>query len=363
MYRSRHGNKWDLADLERRNYRPGSILRIHMVNFLTYDDCQVFPGPRLNVVLGPNGTGKSTMTHAICLACGGFPAAIGRAPELNKFVKNDKQGEECFIEVDILSTNKSVYTIRRDINALNKQSHWYLNGEKSKEATVKELMNRMSIDMMNLCSFMPQDRVGKFTRLSPKEVLSETLKCISSSIPNKTLYDIQQELSDVEENKLKNEEEKMRKQTTIEMIETQLAALRGDVEKMTQRKEAIRNLEIAQVAEKLYRLEDFQKNRDTKQFELDELNTVLAQENERIRPLELKEREYKRHQALIERSVETARSEYRKIESSLSTLKTKSTSFDDEIEQLSIDLDGSLYLKFDFAYSKYSMLSIYRYDA
>jgi recombinational DNA repair ATPase RecF len=29
-----------------------------MVNFLTYDECEVFPGPRLNIVLGPNGTGK-----------------------------------------------------------------------------------------------------------------------------------------------------------------------------------------------------------------------------------------------------------------------------------------------------------------
>ena len=56
-------------------------------NFLTYDDAEVYPGPRLNIVLGPNGTGKSTLTHAICLACGGSPSTVGRSPNLSQFVK------------------------------------------------------------------------------------------------------------------------------------------------------------------------------------------------------------------------------------------------------------------------------------
>ena len=56
--------------LKRKGYARGSIIRCRMHNFLTYDDVEVFPGPKLNVLLGPNGTGKSAITHAICLACG-----------------------------------------------------------------------------------------------------------------------------------------------------------------------------------------------------------------------------------------------------------------------------------------------------
>lgn len=48
-----------------------------MRNFLTYTDCEVFPGPKLNVVIGPNGSGKSSLTHAICLACLGGTEDIG----------------------------------------------------------------------------------------------------------------------------------------------------------------------------------------------------------------------------------------------------------------------------------------------
>ena len=68
---------WDVGKQIGLGYKIGAVLRVKMVNFLTYDDCEVFPGPRLNVILGPNGTGKSTITHAICLACGGSPAVLG----------------------------------------------------------------------------------------------------------------------------------------------------------------------------------------------------------------------------------------------------------------------------------------------
>ena len=42
---------------DKGDYMVGSIVRIRMRSFLTYDDCEVEPGPRLNIVVGPNGTG------------------------------------------------------------------------------------------------------------------------------------------------------------------------------------------------------------------------------------------------------------------------------------------------------------------
>ena len=33
----------------------GAVLKVHMHNFMTYGDCTVEPGARLNLVLGPNG--------------------------------------------------------------------------------------------------------------------------------------------------------------------------------------------------------------------------------------------------------------------------------------------------------------------
>lgn len=57
----------------RRNHQPGSIVRVKLTNFVTYTDVEFNPGPSLNMVIGPNGTGKSTLVCAICLGLGWGP--------------------------------------------------------------------------------------------------------------------------------------------------------------------------------------------------------------------------------------------------------------------------------------------------
>lgn len=54
-------------------HQPGSIVRVKLANFVTYTAVEFFPGPSLNMVIGPNGTGKSTLVCAICLGLGWGP--------------------------------------------------------------------------------------------------------------------------------------------------------------------------------------------------------------------------------------------------------------------------------------------------
>ena len=142
------------------------------------DDAEVFPGPRLNVILGPNGTGKSTLSHAICLACAGIPSSVGRSDDLRHFIKRGKEQQGCFCEVDILTKNDAVVTIRRTLNQENKRSDWKMNSRNSKLGDVKETLNHLHIDVDNLCTFMPQDRVSAFTQMNSKKLLQSTLECI-----------------------------------------------------------------------------------------------------------------------------------------------------------------------------------------
>jgi hypothetical protein len=44
-----------VGELKARGYKEGSIVRVHMHNFISYDDAVVYPGPKLNIILGPNG--------------------------------------------------------------------------------------------------------------------------------------------------------------------------------------------------------------------------------------------------------------------------------------------------------------------
>lgn len=50
-------------------------MRIQLKNFVTYDFVEFRPGPYLNMVIGPNGTGKSSIACAICLGLN-FPPSV-----------------------------------------------------------------------------------------------------------------------------------------------------------------------------------------------------------------------------------------------------------------------------------------------
>lgn len=41
-----------------RGFRKGAIVRVKMLNFMIYDDEEVWPGAGLNLLLGPNGSGQ-----------------------------------------------------------------------------------------------------------------------------------------------------------------------------------------------------------------------------------------------------------------------------------------------------------------
>lgn len=48
----------------------------------TYDYTEVHPGPNLNMIVGANGTGKSSIVCAICLGLAGKTAVLGRGDKV-----------------------------------------------------------------------------------------------------------------------------------------------------------------------------------------------------------------------------------------------------------------------------------------
>ena len=49
----------------------------------TYNEVELIPGPNLNLILGPNGNGKSAIVSAICLGMAGKPSTIARASSVS----------------------------------------------------------------------------------------------------------------------------------------------------------------------------------------------------------------------------------------------------------------------------------------
>ena len=47
-------------------------------NFMQYSECEMLPGPTLNVIIGPNGSGKSSVVNGLALALGSKTNVLGR---------------------------------------------------------------------------------------------------------------------------------------------------------------------------------------------------------------------------------------------------------------------------------------------
>uniref|UniRef100_A0A8D8TF68 Structural maintenance of chromosomes protein 5 n=2 Tax=Cacopsylla melanoneura TaxID=428564 RepID=A0A8D8TF68_9HEMI len=158
----------------------GTIVRIKCRNFLTYDSMEVYPGDKLNVIIGPNGTGKSTLACAIVLGLGGKPTVIGRAKQLSAFVKYGES--KASVEIELFNPDAVNYIIKRVLYSQvfdNKnESKWNVNGRQTTEQQVKSLVAKLNIQIDNLCQFLPQDRVQDFAKMNKQQLFYNTLKSI-----------------------------------------------------------------------------------------------------------------------------------------------------------------------------------------
>ncbi|KII94777.1 hypothetical protein PLICRDRAFT_128007 [Plicaturopsis crispa FD-325 SS-3] len=152
---------------------PGSIVRIQLRNFVTYDWVEFRPGPYLNMILGPNGTGKSSIACAICLGLNWSPKILGRATNISSFVKNDTN--DGHIEMELKGPKgKPNLIIRRNLDSKTNSSSFTLNGQHASGGEISQRMAELNVQVGNLCSFLPQDKVSEFAQMTPQELLKET---------------------------------------------------------------------------------------------------------------------------------------------------------------------------------------------
>ncbi|KAJ1662845.1 Structural maintenance of chromosomes protein 5 [Coemansia sp. RSA 1646] len=175
------------TQIDQDGYRVGSIMRISLHNFVTYSEIEITPGPNMNMIIGPNGTGKSTIVCAIALGLGEKPSLLGRSTTLSEFVKHGcDQGS---IELT-LAGRQGPITIGREIVRENNKSHWKLNGRPAPFSEVQKTTRALNIQVNNLCQFLPQDRVVEFSKMSIQELLKET-QC---AVGRDDLLELQREL-------------------------------------------------------------------------------------------------------------------------------------------------------------------------
>ncbi|KAM6183645.1 structural maintenance of chromosomes protein 5 isoform 2-T2 [Erethizon dorsatum] len=217
----------------------GSIVRIAMENFLTYDICEVSPGPHLNMIIGANGTGKSSIVCAICLGLAGKPAFMGRADKVGFFVK--RGCSKGMVEIELFRTSGNL-VITREIDVAKNQSFWFINKKSTTQKVVEEQVAALNIQVGNLCQFLPQDKVGEFAKLSKIELLEATEKSVGP--PEMHRYHC--ELKNFREKEKQLETSCKEKTEYLEKLVQRNERYKQDVERFYERK---RHLDLIEMLE------------------------------------------------------------------------------------------------------------------
>uniref|UniRef100_A0A8C7V1A6 Structural maintenance of chromosomes protein 5 n=1 Tax=Oncorhynchus mykiss TaxID=8022 RepID=A0A8C7V1A6_ONCMY len=139
--------------------------------------------PNPNMIVGANGTGKSSIVCAICLGLAGKTTNLGRGDKVGLYVKRGcNKGS---VEIKLYKAGGNL-VINREIHVENNQSVWLLNGNQSvwllngrhsSQKAVEEV-KALQIQVSNLCQFMPQEKVGEFAKMTKIELLEATEKSV-----------------------------------------------------------------------------------------------------------------------------------------------------------------------------------------
>ncbi|KAK8042146.1 P-loop containing nucleoside triphosphate hydrolase protein [Apiospora rasikravindrae] len=212
-------------------HHPGAIVRVMVEDFVTYEHAEFFPGPNLNMVIGPNGTGKSSLVCAICLGLGFHPRNLGRAGHVGEFVKHGKDYAVIEVELQANPNQRSNPVVRVQISREDNGRKWWLNGKESTQKAVHGLTKEMRIQIDNLCQFLPQDKVAEFAGLTPIDLLHETLRAAAPE----TMIEEQSQLKTLHQEHKKLKANVDASSETLKQLESRQQAQQADVDRFKER--------------------------------------------------------------------------------------------------------------------------------
>ncbi|KAI8642202.1 hypothetical protein BD408DRAFT_443709 [Parasitella parasitica] len=158
----------------------GTISRVEVVNFMCHKFLQIDLGPKINFVIGHNGSGKSAILTAITVALGANASATNRGKSMSSFIK---EGTSAAI-VTIHLTNNGPNAYRPDLyperivveRRINKEggSPYKLKNKAGRIISQKKedllaILDHLNLLVNNPLTMLTQDMARKFLSDSTSE--------------------------------------------------------------------------------------------------------------------------------------------------------------------------------------------------
>lgn len=166
---------------------------------------------------------------------------LGRAKEVSEYVKHGCQ--EATIEIELAGDREYPQAvIRCRITREGNKTTYYFNGSPSSKKEILKIARHFSIQIDNLCQFLPQDKVVEFAAMTPVELLRSTQRAVAPQ----EMLDMHDALKQLRKQQKIVEAENTSNQDTLSSLENRQRMQQADVDRMRERveiQERIKNLE------------------------------------------------------------------------------------------------------------------------
>jgi AAA15 family ATPase/GTPase len=317
------------------DFKAGSLVRVKLINFVTYTAAEFHLGPSLNMVIGPNGTGKSTLVCAICLGLGWGSEHLGRAKELGQFVKHG--AAEAVIEIELATgpgrgPNRRV---KRIIRKSDNKSVFFLDDNHATQIAVKAMAREYSIQIDNLCQFLPQDRVVEFARMTDIDRLRETQRAAAPSY----MVEWHDQLKALRADERSLETKQNNERSHLDKLERQQNSTRDDVDRYHERENLVQKSNCLEkvkpiIKTRILKNEIFGLKEDIREakLELDQINVDIEPARKAQADAELYRNHIEQVVNLRKNRVDMIKTQAEKLVTKVETNKMKAMECNDQIK-------------------------------
>uniref|UniRef100_A0A1B0FUX9 Structural maintenance of chromosomes protein 5 n=1 Tax=Lutzomyia longipalpis TaxID=7200 RepID=A0A1B0FUX9_LUTLO len=266
------------------NYTP----QVPIEQLSTYDSVKLFAGPYLNIIIGPNGTGKSTLVAAIVIAMGGNCGTLARGKKIEDYVKNGKSKAAVCVEV-YRDEEQHLTEFYRSFD-LKGGGSWKIDKRKVTQKTYLDTVRSYNIQVDNLCQFLPQDRVQDFAKMNPEEIFANTIKSVCSEEMNSQL----EELREMEKSSNNSNVDLLKWKSELKEAEATNEQLRVRIENMEQRTALQEKLQVAKIKRSHIELEELSRKSEETKRDLEAAKKSAKEHQRKLAPIEAECQEYTR---------------------------------------------------------------------
>lgn len=315
----------------------GRVHRVRAKDFIVYKAMELILSSEFNMIVGPNGTGKSSVVAAIYLGLGGSPSRFG-SRKLHEYVRQGKSRAEIEIELQDTPYNTTItYSFKGPDGASSGGRHssgtWKMNDKSVSYDKVIKKVSSLGIFVNNLCQFLPQERVAEFARESPQERLRSTMRAIDVSLidTHDELITLGKELSTMDTNMSSTHRE-------LEQLERRCQDRQVVIDQITEREETTEKKAIIEHAIKKHKLisldVQIQEAKQSISKTREEMKRLAEMNKELNARLQETEQESGQFKAEVDRLVEEKKTLQNSIEQHATRLDTLSQSTLDLLQDL-----------------------------